>query len=243
MPRIWARTGVFLLATLALSAPASAQVVQSVQIGVGVFVPRSFDNRVPGDVLVEDLSSTANNPNPLLFAIGDFRSAQISGEWNVAFGNHLEVGAGVGYFQRSVPSVYRDLVNSDGSEIAQSLRLRVVPVSAVIRFLPLGRASTVQPYAGVGVSALNFRYSETGQFVDNSDLSVFDARYVATGTAVGPLLLVGLRMPIRGDIYAFTVEGRYQFGAGNTGGAANGFVNSKIDLGGWNTTFGFLVRF
>ena len=42
----------------------------------------------------------------------------------------------------------------------------MVPISGVVRFLPFGQAGGFQPYVGGGVSAVNFRYSETGEFVD-----------------------------------------------------------------------------
>ena len=58
-----------------------------------------------------------------------------------------------------------------------------------------------------------------------------------------PLVLGGLRMPIGGDIYALTFEGRYQWGSADSGGAANEFLGDKIDLGGGSISFGFLVRF
>jgi hypothetical protein len=226
--------------TLGLAAPASAQVVQSVQIGVGAFIPRGFDSRAAGDVLVEDLTGL----DPLFFRIRDFTGGQVSGEWNVAFGHHIEFGAGVGYYQRSVPSIYRDLFNEDtGRDIQQTLRLRTVPITGVVRFLPFGKAGGLQPYVGVGVTALPFRYSEFGDFVDSTDGTIFRARFSTTGTAVGPVVLVGLRVPMGGDIYALTIESRQQWAVGKTGGAANGFLNDKIDLGGNNLTFGLLVRF
>jgi hypothetical protein len=239
MVRVLARTSLLLAVVLGLAAPASAQVVQSVHFGFGAFVPKGFDSRVSGDVLVEDLTTF----NPQLFRIGDFKSGQVLGEWNLAFGHHIEVGAGVGYYKRTVPSIYADLVNDNGQEIEQRLGLRIIPATVLVRFLPFGKEWQVQPYLGVGASALAFRYTESGQFVDGSDASIFQARYVATGTAFGPVVLAGVRLPIRGDIYAVTLEARHQFGSGNTGGIDKGFLNDKIDLGGTNVTFGFLVRF
>jgi hypothetical protein len=160
----------------------------------------------------------------------------------VQFGNHLEVSAGVGYYSRHVPSVYLNLVNVNGSEIAQTLALRIVPVTGIVRFLPWGTPRTAQPYVGVGVGALRWRYSESGQFVA-SDNSVYTDRFIAIGTAVGPVALMGIRLPAGGDIYALTMEWRYQFGVGSTGGLAKGFLGDKLDLGGGNLSFGFLVRF
>jgi hypothetical protein len=234
------RIGLALAFAVAVAAPASAQVVHSVTAGLGAFFPRGFDSRVGGDALVEDLSHF----EPLAFRIQDFRGASLFGEWNVAFGDRLEVGAGVGYYARTVPSVYRNLVNIDGREIEQDLGLRVIPATVIVRVLA-GRAGFVQPYVGGGLAALNFRYTESGEFVDTTNYDVFPARYIATGTALGGAFVLGVRLPIGGDIYGFTTEWRYLFGAGDTGGFDAGFLPNatKIDLSGGSLNFGFLVRF
>ncbi len=118
-----------------------------------------------------------------------------------------------------------------------------MPITGVVRFLPFGGQANVQPYIGVGVGAFNFRYSESGQFVDPSDFSVFTHSYTATGTAVGPVVLGGVRIPIKGDIYGFSTEYRYQWVSGDTGGIAKGFLGDKIDLSGGTLNFAFLIRF
>jgi hypothetical protein len=231
---------------LAVAAPASAQVVQSLHVSFGVFGPRGFESRSDGDVLVANLTRPEIAPgltDAYLFEISDFKGANILGEWQVGFGNHIELAAGVGYYANTVPSIYRDLVNDDGREIFQELRLRIVPISGVVRFLPFGNAGTVQPYAGAGISALNWSYSEIGEFVDPVTLEVFPARYKASGTDFGSLFLLGARFPIKGDIYGVTAEYRYQFGEGDLGGIESGFLGPKIDLSGWSLNFGFLVRF
>ncbi len=237
------KTFVCAAATLAVllagASRASAQIVQSVQIGVGAFFPRGFDTRVSGDTLVADLT----DQNPLFFVISDFRGAQLNGEWNISFGHHVEAGVGIGYYQRSVTSTYQNLVNADGSEILQELRLRIVPITGVVRFMPFGRQGDVQPYVGVGIGAFLYRYSEAGQFVDPSDFSVFTDAFTKSGTAVGPVVMFGVRLPIKGDIYGVSTEYRYQFVDGDTGGAANGFLGPKIDLSGGTLNFSFLIRF
>ena len=242
MPLKTARISGLLLATVLLAAPASAQIVQSLHIGVGAFLPKGEDARDPKDVLNENLNSLA-------FKIGDFNSGHVFGEWLVAFGNHVEIGAGVGFHANGAPSYYRDYEDGrDGSDIEQDLHLRVVPVTGLVRFLG-GRPGTFQPYFGVGVSALNFRYTESGEFIDFAELTstgafvIFRNRYTATGTAVGPVVMAGFRAPINGDIYGLTFEWRYQGGVGNTGGLPAGFLADKIDLGGNHINFGFLVRF
>jgi len=237
-----------ILALLLVAVPASAQVIQSVQIGGGVVFPRGLDARVDDDVLVrnyfgEALPGLPTLTDALAFEIGDFRSGHVFGEWNVALGDHIEFGAGLGIYGRTVPTVYLDLVDENGLEIEQDVRLRVVPITGLVRFLPFGRAGDVQPYAGVGVSALNYRYSEIGEFVDGNTLEVFEDRYTATGVAPGLVLLGGVRFPLGGDIYGLGIEGRYQTGEGETGGLESGFLADTIDLGGGQLNVTFLIRF
>ena len=227
---------------LFVAAPASAQVVQSLNFGVGLFAPAGFDRRASGDVLVENLITF----EPLAFEIKDFRGGNFFGEWNLAFGDHVEFGVGAAFYSRSVPSVYLQVVNrlpnGQEVEIAQDLKLRIVPIAGVVRFLA-GRPGSIQPYIGGGVAALNWRYSEIGDFVDTSDYSVFFDRFIADGTSAGGVFLAGVRFPIGGDIYGITTEYRHTWGSGRTGGFDAGFLADKIDLSGSQFNFGVLIRF
>lgn len=248
MMRLLVRASGLSLLLAALAVPASAQIVQSVGLGAGVFTPRGFASRVDGDVWVANLTQPEVLPGvtgSLSFEIGDFRAVPVFGEWNIAFGNHIEASVGVSYYGKTVHSRYRDLVNSarENAEIEQDLQLRAIPVTGVVRFLPFGAAGGFQPYAGVGIAVVTFRYTEIGEFVDTTDFSIFHDKYSASGAAVGPVLLGGLRMPIGGDVYAFTIEGRYQWASGDTGGTAEGFLGPKLDLSGGFLNFGVLIRF
>jgi hypothetical protein len=234
-----------ILGLLALAAPATAtaQITRvtntdqrnAVGVTFGWFGMRGEDARASEDVLLANLDFLA-------FDIKDFNTGTIGGEWLVGVGEYLEAGVGVGYQRRTVPSVYRDFTFDDGLEIFQQMRLRVVPVTGTVRFLPLGRNAGVQPYVGGGVSLLNWRYSEFGEFVDFTDDSIFNARYVASGNTVGPIILAGLRAPV-GDVWLVGGELRYQRGEGDTDAASTGLLADKIDLGGWSANFGFHFRF
>lgn len=257
MLRTGLRVSVLTAGLLAVAVPAAAQIVHSVSFGVGMFTPRSEDNRATGDVWFADLNQPVipgTNPpitGSLAFDIKNFRSVPVYGEWHIGFGNHLEVGVGVAYANQTVKSVYLDLVNghgtdtsSDDTEIAQDLRLQTVPITGVVRFLA-GRPGHFQPYAGVGVVAETFKYTETGDFVDSTDWStIFNAKYTTNWKmAYGPVLLGGARVPLGGDVYALNFEGRYQWVVGKTGGFDAGFLGEKIDLGGWGLNAGFMIRF
>lgn len=247
---MFARTGALVLLTAALlpAAPASAQVVQGLHVGGGFFAPKGFDSRVDGDVLVRDafgesLPDFPELSDALVFDMGDFRSGHLFAEWTVGFGDHVEVAAGVGFYKRTVPTIYFDLVDELGFEIEQELGLRIIPVTGVVRFLPVGRAGDFQPYVGAGVGLFNFRYTEQGRFVDPVTFDIFEDRFTTTGSAPGGVVLGGVRIPLGGDIFGLTLEGRYQFATGETGGIEEGFLDEKIDLGGASFDVGFLVRF
>jgi hypothetical protein len=238
MLRNFARTAAWLAGVILVAAPASAQVVQGFQFGGGGFMPQGFDGRPANDVLITDLTSA----QPLLFDITHFNGAQVFGEWNVDLGRHIEVGAGVGYYRRTTPSLYGgNLVNNvDGSDITQNLRLRIIPVSAVVRFMPIGRPGHVQPYVGAGVAALRWRYSEFGEFID-SNQNIFQATFVGTGTTPAGIFLGGVRLPMNGDVFAVMAELRYQWATGNLD--TNSFLSNKIDLSGTSFTVAFQVRY
>ena len=227
------KTGVaFLTVSVLLLTASLARAQQSLNIQLGVFTPRAEDARIAGDVLV-------TNRNYLFFNLSDFKGFTGGGEWLVVVGNNLEAGIGVGYYQRPVRSVYEGWVDTDGSEISQELKLRVVPLVATLKYLPFGARGAIQPYVGVGLAVYFWRYSETGEFVDFSDNSIYRDAFVGSGTSVGPVATFGARARVSGqaDIGA---EVRWQWGQGNL---SNDFLGNKIDLGGVNVLGTFRLRF
>lgn len=207
----------------------------TIQFNIGYFALKGLEGRSNDDVLVGDLISA----QPLTFEVKDFNGVHFGGEYLIGFG-HIEAGVGLGYTQRTVPTVYRDLTHSNGDEIDQDLKLRTIPVTFTARFLPLGRGAVVEPYFGAGIAAIRWNYSEVGEFVDAVDNSIFPARFTADGTAVGPTVFGGLRAPISN----WTIGGdiRWQKAEGDIPADA-GFLGTKIDLGGWTTNFTLGVRF
>ena len=151
------------------------------------------------------------------------------GEWLIGLNDYLEAGVGVNFYQRTVPSVYDRKVRDDGREIAQDLKLRVVPLTGTIRFLPIGRAG-VTPYVGAGI----------GAFIDNQGFTFTD-RFVKSGWTGGPVILGGVRVPV-GDVFTVGGELRYQKAEGK-GLLEEDFLGDKIDLGGWTSSFTFHFRF
>jgi len=212
-----------------LAAPvASAQ--QSVSFYLGGFTPRALDARPDEDVLVANGAFLATDNRLSGIDIGKFNNVTVGGEWLFAMTRNVEGGLGVGFYQRAVPTVYTDSVHPNGTDIAQTLKLRVVPFSATVRLLPFGNDQPVQPYIGVGVGVFSWRYSETGEFIDLQN-NIFPGNFVGSGAATGPLILGGVRFPIGAAGVGFEI--RHQSAQGNLPDD-QGFAGTKIDLGGYN---------
>ena len=214
---------VFVLAVAALAAsarPALAQ--QTLNLSFGHFMMPS-EGRVETDILLIE-------HNDLVFDVNGFNGATFGGEWLVPIGNLFEAGAGVSFSRRAVPTVHV-AVNSDGSAIPRDLDLRQAPIALTGRVLPLGQSYRVQPYVGGGVAVINWRFSESGDFVGPNRRVVRDEHYTATGNALGPIALFGLR--VAGDTLAVGFEARYQRARGIFGPVFAHVQSPDIDLGGW----------
>jgi len=214
---------VLVLAFVALAGsapPAFAQQTLNASWGYSLFRA----DRVATDVLLIE-------HHDLVFDFSDFNASTVGAEWLVPVGNLFEAGAGVALSRKTVPTVHVSAFNGDGSAIPRDLRLRQMPLAFTVRVLPLGQSYSVQPYAGGGVAVINWRFSEAGDFALSNRLIFRDEQYEATGNAIGPVVLAGLR--VSGESMAFGFEGRYQRARGGFGPAFARVQNPDIDLGGW----------
>lgn len=211
--------------------PALAQ--QTLNFSFGYFAPTGEDARVDRDILNTNL-------NDFVFEVQEFNGPTFGAEWLIPLGNFFEAGAGASFSTKTVPSVYAELVNSDGSEIAQEFKMRLIPVAFSVRVLPLGQSSAVQPYFGGGIAIINYRYSETGEFVDRNRVIFRDA-FVASGSETGPLAVAGIRFA--GDSLIAGGEVRFQKAKADLGDTFAGISQPMLDLGGWTYQFTLGVRF
>ncbi len=231
MRRLPFATALFVLA--GFLAPTSSYAQQSLSFYAGGFVPKAEQNRDRQDVLWNNLDFLSFNTN-------DFSGGTAGAEYIVNLNDYLEAGLGVGVYSRTVPSVYSRLVNRNGSEIEQDLKLRTVPFTATVRFLPFGHSGGIEPYIGGGVAVINWRYTETGDFVDFADNSIFSDEFTAKGTATGPTILGGVNVPL--GAWSLGGEIRWQRALGDLP-TDLGFAGDKVDLGGVNYLVTFRVRF
>jgi hypothetical protein len=85
-----------------------------------------------------------------------------------------------------------------------------------------------------------WRYSESGDFVASDNRTIIHGNFVGSGTATGPVVLGGVRVPI-GSV-GVGGEIRWQSAQGNLPSDQN-FAGTKIDLGGWTYSFTLNFRF
>jgi hypothetical protein len=228
---------------------------QTVNFTIGRFSPRPEDVRVLDDVLVANLGG----PQFLDFAIDDFKSTSFGIEWLFPVGRFVEMGPGIAFSQRTVRTAYSDLFDDVTLEpIEQDLKLRLIPMSFTARVIPVPPSFPLQPYVGVGITLLNWRYQEGGEFVNLSDLAfdgdcldaddnylcvyetAEDEPFEGKGNELVPVFLGGVR--VAGSGFAVGAELRYHKGEGEL--PQDQFpYGSAIDLGGWTFQGTIGVRF
>ncbi len=223
-----------LVGAVGLASPVEAQ-RNALSFNVGYFGLDRLGARPINDVLVQ-------NYNVVLFEIRDFDGVTVGGDYLFAVTEFIEASVGVNYYKRTVSTVDVDFIEDDDSEIRADLGLRIIPFTATVRIVPFGLIESFQPYFGGGVGVYNWRYTEMGDFVDPSDLSIFTDSLVAEGSDVGGLILGGMRFLLN-DTLSLGGEFRYHFAKGDTGGAAADFLGNTIDLDGFNALFNVTMRF
>lgn len=228
-----------------VAAPTSAQAQVDNLIGgtFGGFLLRGEDGRADDDVLNQRLTYLA-------FDISDFNGVIFGGEYLVGIGDWIEAGVGVSYYQRTVPSVYLEYTDADGSEIEQDTKFRNVPVTASVRFFPIGRSTPIQPYVGGGVNFYRWRFSESGEFLDFSApfpcggdvcYPTFRGTFTDDGNSTGPVFIGGVRAPVTPN-FLIGGEFRWQGGTADLDPDVN-FGTNTLDLGGYVVQATFHVKF
>jgi hypothetical protein len=207
-------------------APSEVAAQQSVNFYLGGFFPTGLDDRGTDDVLFQDAGFLA-------FDFGEFDGITVGGEYLVGLGEFFDAGLGVGYYSQSTLSSDIDFEFPDGSEILADLKLRIVPVWATVRYLPLGHRDAIVPYIGGGVAIYNWRYEETGDFVNVND-DIVNGTFSGSDTSVGPVILGGVRVPIGKS--GIGGEIRWQGGKADLP-LDQSFAGDKINLGGFNYLF------
>ena len=120
MQRILTSLVFTLLIGFSVAPAASAQT--SLNLQIGRFTP--IGSQTSGGTVINDRATgdvLAGNIPFLDFQMSDFAGPMVNGELLFGVGQNIEAGLGIGFYSRTVPSVYADVVNKNGTEIEQDL--------------------------------------------------------------------------------------------------------------------------
>lgn len=186
----------------------------------------------------------------LTFEPSDLRTRGVVTDLAIALASRVDLVTGVERSTRSTGSEYRQFVASNGQPITQTTRLAQTGVTLGLRYLPLGSGRRISrlafiprrvtPYAGAGVSATRYTFSQRGQFVDFTDRSIFTDAFASDGWAFGPYAQGGVELQVWKRLYV-AVDGRYGWLHGALDQDFSGF--DGIDLAGFRASTGIGIAF
>ena len=140
---------------------------------------------------------------------------------------------GLEFSRAGATSEYRRFVDNDRLPISQTTTLEEMNASVGVRvaLLPRGREisrfawvpRTVTPYVGAGAGALRYAFTQTGDFVDFVDLSVFSDTFRAEGWTPSAHVLGGVDLKLH-QRWFLSLEGRYLWGAGDLGATSRASI-------------------
>ena len=162
----------------------------------------------------------------------------------------VDVVLGAGYASSKATSESRDYIDTNDQPIIQQTTLSRVPVTAGLRLYPMSRGERIgsyawiprafTPYVGAGIGMMRYRLTQVGDFVDESDLSIFTDMLESTGTAAMTYGEAGATYWLSGHA-GLTGSARYTFAKA---GMRDDFeLFNDIDLRGFQGSAGIAVRF
>ena len=205
----------------ALAIPGVADAQQVIGVSVGTFAAASESSRSPSDVIKARFQA---------FDLGDLNNVVVGGDWMLAFGEYLEAGAGLEFYQKTVSGTLPLSPPPSDVELALDMTVRTISVPITARFFPLTRNARVQPYVGGGATIHFWRYTEDSTLnlgTLSSQSSVIDQ-----GITLGPVVFGGARVPV-GPAVSLGAEVRYRIREARLTGPV--FTGTTLDLGGLST--------
>jgi hypothetical protein len=180
----------------------------------------------------------------------DFYSPFFGVEAAFRITDRIDVAVGVAVSQSTKSSEFRDFVGVDDLPIEQTTKFTRVPTTVSLKYYPFDRgrevgrfawiARKLAPYVGGGGGVIWYEFEQRGEWVDFETLDIFNSIFKSDGaTGVGHLL-AGADLSL-GPKWFINFEGRYSFASM---GMTPDFVDfNNIDLGGFDASVGFALRF
>lgn len=219
------KISVFLVSLLFCSAFAEAD---SFAFRIGQFAPKGSSD------LWEENVATFN------VEVKDFNYIFGGGEFTFELNEFADFAMGVDIYSRRVSTHYREFVRDDGTEVRQDVKLSVIPVTAGLRFLPIGKFHVVYPYVAGGFGLYAYEYVEDGEFIDFATWDIFGARFRDSGVGFGGYAAAGLEVRVSHGFAVFGEFRRHWVWAEHGGDFRD---YGDFDLDARQIAFGFMFRF
>lgn len=138
-------------------------------------------------------------------------------------------------WEADVAQQYRDFEDPSGAGIFHTTSFELNSLEGGLIWNLTDRNATVSPYIGVGGGYYDWTLTEDGEFIDFTDLSIFDARFTDSGDTFGWFWVAGLEVPLA-DTWRVFAEGRWTAMDDDLSGDFEGL--GTLDLGGRTIAFG-----
>jgi len=111
-------------------------------------------------------------------------------------GEYVNVGGSIAFYEGETFVRDTEFTFTNGDPIVRDIRLRIIPIEANVRVLPIGREYAVIPYVGAGAGVYVWEYEEIGDFV----IDRLGDPFIETGSAFSD-----------GADFGFNIHGGLQF--------------------------------
>ncbi len=149
---------------------------------------------------------------------------------------------GVGAYNKTVHAEYLDWVDEYGNPIPQSIQLKQTPLYVGWRFYPITprRHPGVFPYISFGIAYIGWSFRQYGEFIDFTDMSIFEGDFQIEKESFGFFVNAGLLMKLDRR-FGIRVAAFYHKAQGDLEPAFVGF--EPIDLSGLTLLVGLSVLY
>jgi hypothetical protein len=177
--------------------------------------------------------------------------AAFSADANLALtaASRVDIVIGLGYTHSRAPSEFRDFVDQDDMPIEQVTEVTHIPLTAGLRIYPFSRGTAIgqhawiparfTPFVGAGGGVNFYTFRQVGDFVDQSDFSIFNDELKSSSTALALYGEAGGEYWLS-KRFGLSAVGRYTFGEATMD---DDFQGSALDLRGLQGSVGLAVRF
>lgn len=179
----------------------------------------------------------------------DFSGVSLGAEFAIVASGPLDLALDAGFMRTNTPSHYRNFVDNNNAEIAQTTQLTRVPLAIDAKYYlaPRGRSigrfawipNAVTPFVGAGAGLMWYRFRQGGDFVDSKTGNVFSDTYVSDGFTPMAQGMVGAEVTLTPRL-ALTGDARYLWARSTLGSDFQGF--QPLDLSGVALSLGLTVR-